>query len=534
MYDEFSGIGGTSRGATLVPGVALTDAANHDPDACAQHKLNFPDAKHYREDVTKLDMTKMPRRDIMSASPACPPWTDANGIKRDFDKSNAQQSLPGFDDLDEEEDPKLAARREQYRRARLLMHEVPRYLRAMAERGKPVLVGMVENVVQARLWSEWDAWTSEFRKIDYHFKLIAFNSMHAQPVRAKKAPQSRNRMFFVYWHRSLGRTPDFDKWLRPKAWCDTCAEVVNAMQVFKDPRDDMGVYESQYVYRCPRSTCRGCEVFPEVLPALSAIDMSNPGIRIGDRAAHRRPPLKPATLSRIRVGMKRYWAPLLVPAGGTWRSDGERGAVPLAWPAPARTTRETDGIAVPPLLVPVEGRTGKLAVPATQQARTQTTRHETGLAVLPFITPLRGGGSKDSAYPITRPAGTVTASGNHHGLATPPPTFAEPLLVPYYSSAESAHLARLPVGTLTTRERYGIATAETLARVELPDIDDVYFRMLTVDEIRQLMGFDDEFRNEAKSKRTRVRLYGKRGYTAGRRGHHLRVGRNHLRRGSAA
>lgn len=497
VYDEFSGVGGSSKGASVVPGVEMKYAANHNRDAIESHALNFPNVRHYEEDVTKLDMTKMPRADIFLASPVCPPWTDARGKRRDFDKVNKQQTLFG----DDEPEPD-----EKTRRARLLMDEVPRYLRAIAERkGRPVLAGMVENVIQCRLWSEWDRWIGEFHALGFCTRLIAFNSMHAQPIRSPRAPQSRDRLYLAYWHRSLGRHPDWDKWLRPKAWCGGCAEVVDALQVFKKPRNDMGRYKSQYLFRCPKVTCRHREVFPDVVPALAATDPTRPGVRIGDRASLGMRPLEPATIDRIKTGIARYWAPLLTPAGGTWRDR----ATPLALPAPARTTRESDGIAVPPLLIPVEGRPGKVATEATAPMRTQTTRSETGVAVLPFITPLRGGGDKGQALPVTSPARAVTAGGNHHGLALPPASltaWASQLLVPYYGASDSAVPATNPVGALTTRDRYGLARSG----VDPPDIDvlDVFFRMLEDKEIGRLMAFEDDFLLAAKSKRTRVRLYG--------------------------
>jgi DNA (cytosine-5)-methyltransferase 1 len=266
-YSEFSGLGGTDHGlhfigegegAQFTPLIETTEAANHDPDACAQHELNFPNARHYQEDVTKLDLAKMPRRDLMSGSPACPAWTDANGVKRDFDKVNAQQEamfeMPGA----APDDPAVRRRKEQYKRSRLLMWEIIYYLRAMSERNpaQPVWIGLVENVIQCRLWADWDEWIGEFHKLGYHTRVIAMNAAHARPVRAPWAAQSRNRLFVAYWHRSLGRTPDWDKWLRPKAWCPRCTEIVDAVQQFKTPGVDMGSYDAQYVYKCPRISCR--------------------------------------------------------------------------------------------------------------------------------------------------------------------------------------------------------------------------------------------------------------------------------------
>lgn len=547
-YSEFSGVGGTSDGVEAVPGVVTIAAANHDKWAITSHALNFPHAEHFQADITKLPIDKMPWAHLATFSPACPAWTTANGIKRDFDRANAEQ--PTLFDLAAPDNPKLAKRREEYKRSRLLMREIPRYLRSWVERGRPVPIGFLENVIQVRLWDEWDTYLAELHKLDYHTRLIAFNSMHAQPRRSKRVGQSRNRAYLAWWHRSLGRAPDWDKWLRPKAWCPQCMTLVDAMQVFKKPGADMGCYRSQWVYQCPTSTCRGREVHPEVLPALDAIDLTIDGIRLGDRESLGMAPLAAATMERIATGVRRFWMPLLVPTGGTWRGKGADGAVPVTAPMGARTTRECDGIAVPPLMVPVEGRPGKTAAPAGEPLRTQATRNETGLA-LPFITPLRGGGDKGRARRVTDPLSTVTAAGNHHGLVLPPlmmrnqtspsgenrctPAGTEPmrtltassqqelltwarLLVPYFSAAESAYPVSEPMGALTTRDRYGVANvdfaawgqelaaASTGRLYEL--LADVRFRMLEPHEVAAAMGFRADYKTSATSKRVKVRLFG--------------------------
>jgi hypothetical protein len=157
VYDEFSGGGGSTRGATRVPGVWAKLAVNHWQTAVDTHAANFPGADHERADVRTLDVTKLPRAGIFWASPACPPWTDARGRKRDFDKQTVQQGV-----LFGEHKPDPAIRR-----ARALMEEIPRYLTAMALRGRPVLVGVVENVVQCRLWADWDRWVREIEREGY-------------------------------------------------------------------------------------------------------------------------------------------------------------------------------------------------------------------------------------------------------------------------------------------------------------------------------------------------------------------------------
>ncbi|WP_327259946.1 DNA cytosine methyltransferase [Streptomyces sp. NBC_01240] len=522
VMDWFCGAGGSSQGAHAVPGVRVTRAANHWAKAIDSHEANFPEASHYRGDIRKAPVWDWPVTDIFWASPECTNWSVAKGKRRNFDTAMQGSLLDLLVEQHEEEPADLEEE------SRALMEEVPLYLRGVQERGGLVKAGVVENVTDVRAWNQWDRWIGELHKMGYRTRIIALNSMHANPRSVHAAPQSRDRLYVGYWHESLGRTPDWDKWLRPRAWCSGCDEYVQAMQVFKTPGRDMGRYRTQYVYRCPRTACRNQIVEPEALPAAAAIDWSIPGQRIGDRAK----PLADKTIARIEAGLKKFSrpVPMMVPAGGTWRDA----AVSVGEPMATRTTRENDGLMVPPLLVPVEGRDGKEARSAHDPLRTMTTRNETGLAWLPFIAELRGGGSV--ARSVTDALATVTASGNHHGLVMPelpamvmrnnssrkgpggehctPAT--EPLrtlttaghqslvtwqdiLVPYYSNG-TARTVREPIGALSTRDRYALVRGDV-------DINDVRFRMLEPHEIGRAMSFADDY-IVLGSKRDKVRQYG--------------------------
>lgn len=475
VYDEFAGVGGSSRGAAEVPGTELIFAANHKKDAVEDHARNFPDADHFEGDVARARIETFPRADIFWASPSCPPWSNARGRRRDFDHST-QLALPGWD---EEPDPET-------KRARALMEEVPRYLQAMIRRGKPVLCGVVENVVECRKWDQWSRWLREVRCEGlYEARVIAINSMHVRAPKSRRAPQSRNRLFVAYWLKSLGRTPDWNKWLRPRAYCAVCDETVTALQVFKRQGVDMGAYgrNGQYWYRCPNVKCRGAIVEPEVLPAAAVIDWSLQARPIADRDE----PLADATMERILRGIQRYATPFTVPAGEP---------VSVEEPMPTRTMRETNALAVPPLLVPTEGRDGKVATSSEQPIRTQTARNETGLAIPPFQISLRGGGSKKTTYRVDEPMNTVSASGNHHGLVT-----GQRLLIPYYGNG-TARRVEDPVGTVTTRDRWSLAEVR-----ESVDLGDVRFRMLEPHEIGAAMAFPDTYIVTG-SKRDKVRKYG--------------------------
>ncbi|MEU0181442.1 DNA cytosine methyltransferase [Streptomyces sp. NPDC006207] len=527
VQDWFCGAGGSSQAAEKVPGLKVTRAANHWKRAIESHQRNFPGVAHYMGDIRKAPVWAWPVTDLHWGSPECTKWSIAQGKARNFAKAlqgdlldlYAEMEAQKFQTADEERDSDVTREESE---SRALMEEIPLYLRGVQERGGLVKAGCVENVVDVRAWDEWDRWIGEIKKLGYHVRVIALNSMHADPRSVHRAPQSRDRLYVAYWHKSLGRTPDWNKWLRPKAYCTGCDAWVSAVQVFKKDGADMGRYGSQYVYRCPQVKCRNQIVEPETLPAAVAIDWSIAGTRIGDRDT----PLAEKTIRRIEAGLEKFAQPMVVPTGGTWRDD----ASSLAGPMPTRTTRENDALAVPPLIVPCDGRDGKIGKSAYLPMGTQTARAEAGLAWLPFVAEIRGGAS--TARSVADPLCTVTASGNHHGLITPAmvmrnngskgaggehcTTVDEPLrtmtttspqslltwqhlLVPYYGNGQARPVGE-PVGALTTRDRYALVSGPV-------KVDDVLFRMLQPHEIGRAMAFADDY-VVLGSKRDRVRQYG--------------------------
>jgi DNA (cytosine-5)-methyltransferase 1 len=563
VMDWFCGAGGSSQAAEAVPGLRVYLAANHWKQALKSHAMNFPGVAHYMGDIRKAPVWAWPIADIHWGSPECTNWSIAKGKKRSFAKAVQGDLLDLYADMEESKfktgDEEDNGPTEEEEASRALMEEIPLYLRGVIERGGLVKAGVVENVIDVRAWGEWDSWLGEFHKMGYRTRVIALNSMHADPRSVHRAPQSRDRLYVAYWHKSLGRTPDWDKWLRPRAWCSDCGEVVAALQVFRQPGKDMGRYRSSYDYRCPRATCRAL-VEPETLPAAAAIDWSIKGTPIGSRPKSKDCPegLAPATMARIRAGVARYWpqpgglldvdgqgslfgdaeeagrmAPLLVPTGGTWR----RGGTSVDTPMPTRTTVESDALVVPPLLIPCEGRDGKKAMRLEDPLRTQTARAETAIAYAPFVVPMRGGGDKEKARDISQPLHTVSAGGNHHGLITSPTplvmrnntprgnpaqmctgvdeplrtmtttghqsliTPGDGLLVPYYGNGQARPTSE-PIGTLPTRDRYALLNAEGEY-----DLSKVLFRMLQPHEIGRAMAFADNYRVLG-SKRDQVRQYG--------------------------
>ncbi len=199
----------------LVPGIVVRMAANHWRLAVNTHNLNHPWADHDCADLSQVDPRKYPRTNLLWISPECTNHSGAKGKRRD---SDSQPSLFDGNKLDEE-----AAQR-----SRATMWDVLRF----TEHHQYDAV-MVENVVEASKWSLYPAWRHGFDNLGYCVHVVYMNSMHFQALGAP-APQSRDRGYHLA-HKRGTRCPDLNKWLRPKAYCAGCDEIVNAMQAWKKP-----------------------------------------------------------------------------------------------------------------------------------------------------------------------------------------------------------------------------------------------------------------------------------------------------------
>ncbi|MFD9614898.1 DNA methyltransferase, partial [Streptomyces sp. NPDC059083] len=173
----------------------------------------------------------------------------------------------------------------------------------------------------------------------------------------------------------------------------------------------------------------------------------------------------------------------------------------------ALATRESDALVMPPLLLSTTGRAAAgQARLGTAPKPTQTTRRELAVAIPPFIAELRGGGSKKAARGVDQPLATFAASGFHHGLVqhpdTDPAEAVRHLLVPYHRTGVARPDSQ-PLGTLTTRDRFGLLGVDQVAAL----VEECTFRMLECSEIRAGMAFTDGFKALG-DKRTQARGYG--------------------------
>lgn len=549
VSDVFCGAGGSSQGMAGLPGVEIKAAVNHWRRAIDSHGANFRDTEHFCVDVSSSSPRMFPNTRVLWASAECTSHSTA--------RNHAQEAakLTLFDPEKEAE------------RSRATMYDVPR----LAEYHLYDAI-IVENVVESATWVGYRGWRASMEDLGYECAVVYWNSQFiirdvvdgVSRPRYQPVPQSRDRLYHVFWKRGM-RRPDLD--LRPWARCHSCDVDVDAVQTFKQPFEQAkakadadlaagkrtkplkrwGLYRSQYTYTCP--DCVG-EVYPWTSAAINAIDLNLPTQRIGDRGT----PLAPKTRARVRKGMHKYgWQPQVVPTS----HPGTRRLHPVAGePLPTQTARAELALLQGSFVTEVRGgdpRTRSLEAPLS----TLVASGNHHFLAQPFIAELRGGGS--GARSTSEPLSTVTASGNHHmlvsnytpGTAWPadlaplgavtavdhhgllsgafvdtfngtanPRSVAEALTTvttldrhalvtaPAYLVPSGGTWADrpVPVGeaypTLTTRESYG------LAQITDDDIDNCYYRMLDPDrEIKLAMAFAPGYVLLG-SKRERVRQLG--------------------------
>lgn len=542
----FGGFGGTAQGVHAA-GAEIKVAANHLPIATECYAANFPGTDVRRADLVDVDAADyidpadLPPARLLLASPSCRYHSRANAHK--VYQRGLQASLPGLED---DFDHDAYANSE---RSRVTMMCVIRY----AAKHRPELV-MVENVVEVCFWgpdrdgSTFRWWLNEWTKLGYDYEVLFLNSAHFAPC-----PQRRERCYICFWLKG-NRRPDLD--YRPDAQCpsDRCGgAMVKAERVWKPRKDTWplprwGEYGRQYYYVCP--DCRHV-VEPLAWPAYSAIDFSNLGHTIGERADAGKP-LAPATIERVRRALVRFGStpPVIVPVTApftTQTAQQDKALVVAGSVLPLRSGRPRAGRLVDPLATVVANGPGhalavhgSLMVAAgntferpgsTCRSRSLAdqmwTQHATpamACAWLPALVEMHGGGSIISGQrPVTDPLHTVTAGGMHHGLVAPPALFSK---INGGPGDTAWHHIGEPLNTVTAHDTHGLlvlpwleqwrsdpaAITEQLATVmthlrhslcsatpELDplsdsDLDQVRFRMLEPDpELRRAMAFEDTF-----------------------------------------
>jgi DNA (cytosine-5)-methyltransferase 1 len=380
--DLFCGAGGSSLGLEFVRCrhcgrqlIKVEYALNHWDLAVQAHNANFPDADHDLHDVEVVPAWRFPRTNLMWASPECVHHAYCRGRKSEEESAE---------------------------RSRMTMNDVFRFTEY--HRYDAVFV---ENVIEARLWEPFDAWFRAICNLGYEGKIVYFNSQFALPT-----PQSRDRMYCIFWRQGL-RRPKLD--FQPPSWCSNCERVVDGVQWWKkaskgsartEPgKFEWGRYGQQYLYACPHCWQN---VAPAVVGAKSIIDWSTAMTRIGDRPK----PLAPKTRKRIKTGLERLQTtqPVQVQVGGHLF---ERPGYARVWSvdAPLRTVTGSQymGVVVPDEAMVLRAGGQSPSPQAVAKPMNTITAHDRQLAlVIPNM-------ENNNGKTVHEPVGAVT-TGNRHML----------------------------------------------------------------------------------------------------------------------
>lgn len=533
VTDQFCGAGGSSLGAAAA-GAEIKLALNHWRLAVDTHNTNFPNTDHDCTDVSACDPRRYKSTDILITSPECTNHSLAKGKIRRW---RNQLDMFGKLEIDPAEE-----------RSRATMWDVCRFAEAHHYN-----IVIVENVVEARHWAPFPAWLQAMELLGYHHQIVYLNSMHAHPT-----PQSRDRMYVVFWKKSL-RRPNLD--IRPAAHCPRCAHDVAAVQSWKNARKPWGKYGAQYLYRCPDCAT---DVTPYYYCAANAIDWSLPAPRIGDRAR----PLREKTLRRIQVGLEKFgrqailmdyvhtsrgseremvWTvdrpqrtqlgihthalvtpPMLVDLAYTHGHDRRSSGIDEA--TATQTGQQTQALVIPPFLVSLNHSDVDRGRPMAEPMPTAMPQGNPAVVIPPYLVDLRG---ENAPKQIDAALSTVCSSGNHHGVVVPP------FLTSFYGTMQQSGLDA-PVPTQPSIDKHALVVPpfivsyytrlagqqaavsgldDTLPTVpgravhylaqpgDTPAVEDCGFRMLQPHEIGAAMAFPSDY-VVLGNQREKVKQYG--------------------------
>lgn len=524
IIDNFAGGGGASTGIEAAIGRSVDIAINHDPEAIAMHMANHPETRHYCQDVWEIDpIEATDGKPVALAwfSPDCKHFSKAKGGKP------------------------------REKKIRDLAWVVHRWVKALLPFDRHPRVIMLENVEEFRTWGPllpdgkpcpvrkgetFAEWVQQLRDFGYD---VQWRELKACDY---GAPTSRKRLFLIarcdglpiVWPEPThGRgaahpwrtAADIIDWSIPcpsiftrtrplkEATCRRIATgimryVINAERPFIVPLTHHGSDSRVYELDQPIPTVTGANRGEMALavPSIVPVTQKNWG---GDRAHSGTAPLP--TITTAKGGEFALMSPTLVTTGYGER-EGQQPRVPgLDKPLGAVVAGGGKHALVSAFLAQHNGgpRNKNIAGHAADKpVSTITGRGTQQQLVTSNLIKLRGGEESHinaSAKSVEEPIETISAEGTH---------FAEvrAFLIKYYGNERDGHTLFDPLGTVTTKDRFGMVTV-TIEGTEYA-IADIGMRMLTAAELYAAQGFpadyviDFDWNGKPLTKTAQVRMVG--------------------------
>jgi DNA (cytosine-5)-methyltransferase 1 len=475
--DLFCGAGGTSTGLLraadrLGRRVDLL-AVNHWPEAIATHRLNHEGVRHLCEDLGAIDPRRaVPegRLDLLVASPECTSHSYSRGGRPISEQSRATAWHP-------------LRWADQLRVDAIIIENVPQFRDwgPTDRRGRPIA---------ARKGETYRQYLDMLRAMGFTVDARVLNAADYG------AATTRRRLFII------GR-----KGSRKIRWPEPTHAPAGQLELGRRP------------WRA----------------AKEIIDWS----LVGESIFARRKPLAPKTRERILMGAEKFW-PALRPylvvlrnhmaardveqpiptlaAGGRHMGvaepfivnvshSGNAGRVrSAAEPIPSLTGSREKGLAsvavlmAPPFILPHRQFDGMQVDSIDRPIRTVTAKGGSDFGLVepvlsdgerdepagkPFLVPFFG--ERDGQKPRTHSVDDPLPTGTSHGAGG----VVSPFLVNYYGTGHADSVEE-PIGTLTTKDRYGLVTPHGIAIGDGLYLD-IRFRMLKPHELAAAMGFPADY-----------------------------------------
>lgn len=426
IIDNFAGGGGASTGIFLATGRHPDLAVNHNAEALAIHTANHPETKHLCEDVWDVDPVVAcggQPVDLAWFSPDCTFFSKARGAKPFRDRKKAT-------------------------RRRALAHVVVRWAAAV----RPTLI-LMENVEEFEDWG---------------------------PLNAEGMPDKEKAgLSFRRWKRQLENL-GYRVELRQLRACDFGAPTIRK-RLF-------------VVARCDRrpivwpAKTHG----PGLLPYRTAAECIDWSIPVPSIFGRKRP-LADATLRRIARGIQKFVIgaarPFVVPVK-TWSGGGNDAR---SIDEPMRTTTTSKGgefAVVTPFLTEHANASNPRSWRADEPLRTQCANVKGGhFALVAAFLARHFGRGGTPGNDVAGPVGTLTARDHTSlvevGLGEDRSDDVQAFLVKYYGNESEAHSLADPLGTVTTKDRFGLVYVEGRPY----RIVDIGMRMLAPRELFNAQGF---------------------------------------------
>ncbi|MGX1221955.1 DNA cytosine methyltransferase [Streptomyces ambofaciens] len=495
--DLFSGFGGLTEGIRRA-GFTTIMAANHNEYKVQVHEANHDYAEHWIADLVNPEAADyhsardLPPAHLLAAGVSCVNHSQANTIKA-YEQGGT---------LFELEDPDYEARVTRSERDRATANCVLHY----AAKHHPWLI-LIECTTGLQSWgpaipgrpkigdgSTYRWWLKQFDLLGYDHKVMFLNSQFFD------VPQSRNRGYWAFWKKSLP-APDLEH--RPVSRCHRCDKDVEAVWTWRTgvPASGLVEYGKQYDYRCP--SCRR-EVVPPMTPSLAALDLTDLGVRIGDKPIKTFKdgfvgPLARSTMARAERCRQRFadFPAVFMPAKGVHGIEKH----PLQPLATQTSQQETSILSTGPVVEPLwaetaSGLTAPMALAvdnyqggprgADEPLPTQV-GSETLAVVSSGVVPYR----KHTVPTMHAEAMPAFTSDQIPGLLTAAGWYKQNGTSPGHGTAP--HPLTDPLGTITAADTTALLTAQWRAALADLPLEDCYFRMMREYEIGRGCGFDVNF-----------------------------------------